>query len=230
MSENLSDHYDKMWEGSIKKFENAECEVDLLIDDQKDNRRGITLMARPDLKLVDQIILLQNELKQLAPDQYYQPPLDLHLTILSIISCYSGFQLSQIDPEQYQRIIQECLSEPFSIQFKGITASPSGILIQGFLQGDGLQKLRNRLRHVFKSSKLQHSIDSRYRISTAHITVVRFRKNLSQPTELVRFLDKFRKHPFGSMTINQLHLVFNDWYQRKEIVTELATFDFDKKR
>ena len=224
MSENLSDHYDKMWESSRELFNNGICEVDPLIDDQKDNRRGVTLLARPGRELLDQIILLQNELRQIEPDQYYQPIKDLHLTILSIISCFAGFQLNHIEPKHYQQIVQECLKEPFIIKYKGVTASSSGILIQGFPENDGLLLLRDQLRKKFKNSDVQHSIDSRYKISTAHITVMRFRKDLTQPKELVRALDKFRNHSFGSMTINQLYLVFNDWYQRREIVKDLATF------
>jgi len=77
----------------------------------------------------------------------------LHLTILSIISCYVGFELAQIRTENYRILIDECISEQIDIRFEEVTASPSGILVQGIPKGDGLKSLRNELRNKFKSSQ-----------------------------------------------------------------------------
>lgn len=225
MNKKLTDHYDKMWKSARLQFESGKCEMDSLIDDNEDQRRGITLLARLEDLLSAEISNFQRELKEVESTQYFQPITDLHLTILSIISCYAGFRLDQIVPEEYQRIIEACLPVPFTIRFEGITASPSGILIQGFPQNNTLDQLRDGLRIAFKNSNLQHSIDSRYKINTAHLTMMRFKKPLTNPEVFVKLLDKYRAHLFGTMEINHLNLVFNDWYQRTEKVQELATFE-----
>ncbi|SMD35901.1 2'-5' RNA ligase [Reichenbachiella faecimaris] len=225
MNERLLTHYNNLWESARSQFVNGKCKVDPLIDDHHDQRRGITLLARPDQTIIDKISDLQNNLKHIEPEQYFQPISDLHLTVLSIISCYAGFDLSQIKTESYKKIVSECLTKSITIRCQGITASPSGVLIQGFPEGNELETLREGLRDSFKSADLPHSIDSRYRISTAHLTIMRFRKPMVNPKKFVGLLEKFQHHFFGKMKIGELHLVFNDWYQRTEIVKDLATFE-----
>ncbi|MEP2026041.1 MAG: mutarotase [Reichenbachiella sp.] len=225
MNRELEGRYNQMWENARSQFNQGNCNVDQLIDDEEDHRRGMTLLARPNQKVKEVISNFQNELRRIEPNQYYQPQDDLHLTVLSIISCDTGFELSQINLRDYERMVRECISEPITINFEGITASSSGILVQGFPEGEGLKELRNGLRNKFKSSQLQHSIDCRYKINTAHITIMRFRKPLVDSIKFVKLLDKFRSYSFGTLQISHLHLVFNDWYQRTEIVKKLATFE-----
>jgi hypothetical protein len=161
-------------------------------------------------------------LKQLVPNQYYQPESELHLTILSIISCITGFTLDEIDPKQYVEIFNQSVFgiEPIEILFKGVTASPSCILIQGFPVGEGPNQVRENLRKNFKQSGLRSSIDSRYKISTAHITAVRFSSPITDTGLLISLCEKYREHMFGSALLTDFDLVFNDWYQRK-CVSEL---------
>ncbi|UXX80098.1 AKAP7 2'5' RNA ligase-like domain-containing protein [Reichenbachiella carrageenanivorans] len=224
MSKYLMSHYAQMWEEAIRKFGEGSSEPDALIDDPADERRGITLLARPSTQLSAQIVDFQNKLKQEEPCQYYYPTSDLHLTVLSIISCYTGFRLTDIEVADYVEVIETCLEKPIQICFRGITASPSGILIQGFPEGEGLEKLRNALREAFRARSLQHSIDSRYKINTAHITVARLRRPLTNPEKMVALLECFRDFSFGGMTISILDLVFNDWYQQARKVKNLHTF------
>lgn len=224
MSEPLASHYAQMWRDAMQRFEAGTCEPDPLIDDPTDDRRGITLLARPSDQLKAQIADFQNELRRVEPDQYFYPASDFHLTILSIISCYTGFRLADVAIADYIEVIETCLASPIQIRIQGITASPSGILVQGFPVGDELDRLRDALRHAFRAGALQHSIDSRYKISTAHLTVARFRKPLANPKKMIDKLEQFRDFPFGKMTISVLHLVFNDWYQQAGKVKSLHAF------
>ncbi len=222
----LLQHYTQMWEQARTHFLEGSIPTDPLIDAPDDDRYGITLLLRLEEETSQKINLFLQEIKGLEPSQYYYPPSDQHLTVLSIISCYAGFQLSQIDVDAYDVLIKEVLPgiPPIKIHFKGITASPSTILIQGFPENDALQQLRNKLRFVFKNSKLQHSIDSRYALFTAHSTVIRFRKPLNNPETLVYALEKYRDADFGSVTAQQIELVANDWYQREDRVKLLRTY------
>ncbi len=213
---NLQVHYDEMRAAAVRKLECGEAALDYLIDDLRDDRRGITLLARPPARITDAIEAITAEFWQSEPDQYYQPVADMHLTIMSIITCYSGFSLDLVDPSDYANAVGAIGQgiQPFRIDYSGLTASPGGIIVQGFPQGNGLHMLREEIRHYFRSSSLQQSIDQRYSIQTAHATVIRFRKPLLDPARLLDTLKKYRQHFIGSFEVEEVELVYNDWYQR----------------
>ncbi len=226
----LEKHYNKLWNESLERFKNNQFELDPLIDLKDDTRYGMTLLARPSNEVKEQISQTLEEIKRAAPRQYYYPESDLHVTVLSIISCYPEFSLNQIEPDDYQAIVQSAVgsTDPFEIEFRGITASPSCILIQGFPKGDQLTVLRNQLRKRFKESGLQHSIDKRYQLQTSHMTVVRFRESFKHPGTFIKTITRLRDRNFGSCIIDQVELVGNDWYQRKEKVESIAAFSLIK--
>lgn len=222
----LEQHYHQLWTRSVQQFESGHYEYDPMIDAPVDSRRGITLLARPTLNVRMAIETMLSDLKASEPEQYYYPITDIHLTVLSIISCYEDFSLSLIDATQYVALVQEVINaqKPFKIQFRGITASPSCLLIQGFPLDNALKKIRNGLRQRFQNSGLQHSIDKRYAIQTAHSTVVRFRKPLTQPEAFLQKVETYQEVDFGMFDVNELELVFNDWYQKTGITGMLAKY------
>ena len=214
-----------MWIDSIDKFKNNNCEIDPLINNQLDMRRGITVLTYMDNSVGEKISTFLDELKTIEPDQYYYPRSELHLTILSVISCTTKFKLSSINVEAYSSIFQETIRtiDTFKINFKGITVSPSCILIQGFPDSKQLNHLRDSLRERFKASKLESSIDSRYKLSTAHTTAVRCLAPFKNSNELMTVLSKYRNYDFGTLEVNSLDLVFNNWYQNSSITKVLSS-------
>lgn len=223
---NVKKHYSQMWEASLHKFKNQEFEYDPLIGSENDTRYGLTLLARPPGNVKEQIIAMLDALKATAPNQYYYPASDLHLTVLSIISCRPGFSLDEIDPKKYCELIRAAIAAipPINIHFRGITASSSAVLVQGFPEGNHLEDLRNSLRLIFKQSAIQHTIDKRYQLQTAHMTVVRFKETFSSLDTFLAAAAEFRDSYFGFSEINQLELVGNNWYQQKEKVSNIQTF------
>lgn len=224
MNDLLVEQYQQMWHDAIRQFEAGHCDTDDFLNISNDKRRGLTLLARPGNEINKKIRSFQDAVKEIEPGQYYYPATDIHLTVLSIVSCYEGFKPAEPDIPNYSNIIQCCLNHPIQIRLEGITASPSGILIQGFPDSEELNLLRKRLRAKFNGSSLEHSIDSRYRLNTAHLTVVRFKQPITRPKELIMRLKHFRNFNFGTFTIDKLHLVYNDWYQSIQKVEELNTF------
>ncbi|MGL1957985.1 MAG: hypothetical protein OCD00_11790 [Colwellia sp.] len=77
----LKNFYSQMWIDSIDKFKSNRCEVDSLINDPKDMRRGITILSYFNNSVGVEISNFLEELKIIEPDQYYYPKNELHLTI-----------------------------------------------------------------------------------------------------------------------------------------------------
>jgi 2'-5' RNA ligase len=223
----LSEYYNSLYKDSLEKIKSDEYQIDSLIDSPFDKRYGITLLARINRNVKDEIQKFLNELKIIEPEQYYYPDSDLHITVMSIISCYNGFQLSNIPIEKYVRIIQKSISglSRFNIKFKGLTASPSCLMVQGFVEDDTLYKIRNNLRLNFVASGLEQSIDKRYTIQTAHSTIFRLRKQFRNKEAFIKKVEAYRDYDFGAFTVNILELVYNDWHQRKEHVKTLCEFE-----
>lgn len=223
---NLAEHYNNLYSQSTTKIASGNYETDPLIDDPTDNRFGMTLVIRPDDKTKHSIQRFLAEVNAIEPEQYYYKNTDLHITVMSVISCYEGFDLNSINIQDYVEIIESILQKyrAFNIHFKGLTASPSCILIQGFLT-ETLNAIRDDLRLAFKNSELQQSIDKRYAIQTAHATIIRFRKKLVDEKALIELVSRYRNHDFGIFKVNRIELVYNDWYQREKFVKTLHKFD-----
>lgn len=224
----LAEHYNKLYNDSVAKIANGNYEIDRLIDSDADNRFGVTLVIRPDAATNHNIQQFLAKAKAIEPDQYYYQNADIHITLMSIISCYDGFDIEDINAQDYIKLIQQVLAKhkSFKIQFKGLTASPSCILIQGFLTNT-LNEIRDELRKTFKNSDLQQSIDKRYNIQTAHATVIRFKSELTDQTALINLIEKYREFDFGTFSVKQIELVYNDWYQREKFVKKLHTFSLE---
>ncbi|WP_337966683.1 mutarotase [uncultured Flavobacterium sp.] len=224
---NLQEHYNELYKKSSEAILAGNYKLDSQINDKSDLRFGITLLIRPSETIKANILFFLNELKAIDPLQYYYPDSDIHITVMSIISCYEGFSLNKITIADYVEIIKKSLIDvnEIKIKFQGITASPSALMIQGFPTDESLNNLRDKLRKNFKQSTLQQSIDSRYAISTAHSTVLRFQEKLQNPKQLIDVAEKFRDFDFGEFKVENIELVYNDWYQREENTIHLEDFN-----
>jgi 2'-5' RNA ligase len=223
---NLAEHYNQLYKKSAEAILAGNYKLDTQINTASDSRFGITLLIRPSEEIKANIQLFLSELKEVDPLQYYYPNSDIHITVMSIISCYEDFGLNKIKVHDYIEIIEKSLIEvnQINIEFRGVTASNSAIMIQGFPTDESLTILRNKLRENFKKSPLEQSIDSRYAISTAHSTVLRFQEKLQNPEKLMKVVEKFRDFDFGQFRVKNIELVYNDWYQREEKNIHLADF------
>ncbi|WP_163400341.1 2'-5' RNA ligase family protein [Flavobacterium fluviatile] len=221
---NLSEHYNSLFKTSSELILSEKYSIDSKINDDSDKRFGITLLIRPNEEISNNIQEFLKELKKAEPEQYYYPNSDIHITVLSIISCAEGFNLNQFSASEYVEIIEKSLVDvnEIEIEYRGVTLSPSAIMIQGFPSDNSLNMLRDKLRENFKNSSLQQSMDSRYTVTAAHSTVMRFQKKLQSPKKLIEVVEKFRNHNFGKFTVDKIELVYNDWYQRERNTINLC--------
>ncbi|GAB3651464.1 hypothetical protein GCM10028791_20290 [Echinicola sediminis] len=222
----LKAHYEALFQSSLDKVTNDAYEIDAQIHNPNDSRRGLTLLARPDQETQNRMLSFLDRLKIVEPAQYYYPINDLHITVMSLISCYPGFDLEQINTSSYVDTVNKSLKgiTAFQISFNGVTLSPAGVLFKGFPEDQSLHQLRNQLREEFKKTDLQQSLDKRYKLETAHTTAMRFAAPLQQKEQFIHIINKHLNTPFGKITIQHLELVYNDWYQRTDIVKSLHQF------
>jgi len=224
---NLTEHYNQLYKKSSKAILTEQYKLDPQINNPSDSRFGLTLLIRPSETIKANIQLFLEEIKAIESNQYYYPDSDIHITVMGIISCYEGFTLDQINIPEYIDLIEQSLVEldQIEIEFRGLTASPSAIMIQGFPTDESLNIFRNKLRESFKNSTLEQSIDSRYTIAAAHSTVMRFQEKLENTKQLIQVTEKFRDYNFGKFQVKKLELVYNDWYQRERNTIHLADFN-----
>jgi 2'-5' RNA ligase len=222
----LTQHYNQLYKKSSEAILAGNYKLDSQLNNESDSRFGITFLVRPSEIIKANIQLFLDELKAVEPHQYYYPDADIHITVMSIISCYDGFTLDKINVHEYIDLIQQSLVhlDTIKIGFRGVTASSSAIMIQGFPTDESLNNFRDKLRENFKKSTLEQSIDSRYTISTAHSTVMRFQEKLENPEQLIQTVEKFRDYNFGEFDVENIELVYNDWYQREKNTIRLANF------
>ncbi|GAA5219765.1 2'-5' RNA ligase family protein [Membranihabitans marinus] len=224
---NLHDHYRNLYLQSLPLISSGQYEKDLLIDSKLDRRFGLSLIVRPSRTVVQKIQSLISDLKKIEPHQYYYPNSDIHITVMSIISCYPGFDLNNITITDYVDLISNCLpkNQKMSIRCKGLTASPSCIMVQGFNDDKGLNNFRDKLRREFKNSSLQQTLDIRYAIQTAHSTIVRFRSDFNDIYSFIQLIETNLDINFGEFTVEEVELVYNDWYQREKLVKKIHLFN-----
>jgi 2'-5' RNA ligase len=87
-----------------------------------------------------------------------------------------------------------------------------------------LNVLRDRLREQLSQAGLGTSLDCRYRIVTAHVTILRFCAQPANLPALVAFLTSLRDHDLGTFRVDQVELVTNDWYMSHDRVEVLARY------
>lgn len=210
----LQAHYDAMWTRAHGAIAAGDIERDERVLAGPDTRRGLTLIARPGRALKERFDALLERLAQAEPGQYRHPPADMHLTVLSLFTVTEdpAAQLAQLDA--YRAAVHAAVQgiAPFEIAFEGITLSRGAVMACGYPRSAALETLRERLRGQLKARGLDASLDQRYRLVTAHSSLFRFASSLRQPARFAALLEELRMHPLGSMRVDELELVINDWY------------------
>jgi hypothetical protein len=69
-----------------------------LADRDGDDRRGLSLIARLAPDVAQRLAAVQADLRGVLPGQYYYDRADFHITVLTLISCWSGFDLEPPPP------------------------------------------------------------------------------------------------------------------------------------
>ncbi len=137
-----------------------------------DHRYGINVVSYPPPALVAHIVNVQNQLKSKEPDQYYYPSLDLHLTVLELVS--------GLEPSAFENLLNpvlDAMSYPFSqhsfprLQSASVRYDERACALI-FSEVAGLSELRDSLAEKFVSKGI--AFQPRYKSASAHLTFMRY--------------------------------------------------------
>jgi 2'-5' RNA ligase len=216
--------YEQLWNEAMPAFKRGEPLMDHHLPDKtKDRRRGVSLAFWLPPSLQARIKLFLDQLAADFPGQYFYQPEELHVTVLTLISG-SEFRRQEIaDVPAFRAILREILSRhhSFKLAFRGVTASPNAVLIQGFPLDEGLAKIREAIRRGFAQKGFANRLDRRYPNSAAHVTAMRFCKPEADWKRLAARLKENRQTHFGGIEVNALQLIWGDWYASANTVRML---------
>jgi 2'-5' RNA ligase len=219
--------YENLWRAAGPAFGRDHFQVDPHLQNKPgDLRRGLTLAFRPGRSVQDSMGAFLRELSAAAPGQYCYRPEELHVTVLAIIPGTESWQDKMLHLAVYKAVIAEVLSRyrRFPITFKGVTASPGAVMIKGFPQDETLARIRDDLRAALQQNGFGEQLDVMYKIGTAHMTVMRFRRAGTDGKRLLALLEANRTADFGVTNVAGLELIFGDWYASAEISRTLQEY------
>lgn len=223
----LRERYASLWNGAINEVREGRVTIDpLLASREPDQRRCITVLARPSALIQQSVQGFLNELSAIDPKQYYYDPAELHVTVLSLFTATLEHARYLSRYAEYLAAVNASLANAptFGIEFTGVTLTREAVMIQGFPATTALNDLRESLRNELRAKHLTTGLDSRYVLQTAHMTVVRFRARLRGSTHFTRVLEHYRDHVFGRSEVQELNLVRNDWYMSRVSVEVLERY------
>ena len=225
--------YRELWSGALAAFGRGAVEIDPhLAHRRADGRLGLSVIARPDADTLERLADIQHALARIEPDQHHYRPDEIHITVLSLFTATENCAPYFARAHLYQEAVRAALDDAgaFSIRLCGITASPSSVMVQGYPEDDELERLRGRLRAELTARGLGSGLDERYRVISAHCTVMRMATKPRDLERLVGFLSSHRKEEYGRWTVRSVQFVKNDWYMSHDRVELLAEYPLGAPR
>ncbi len=222
----VRENYDRLWTLTKDQLARGEVTFDP-IPDATTRRWGISVICHFESALASNLERITQQLAQFSgPEQFFYTPATVHTTVSAL-----EFYRAPITPDDervqryctiLQRIARQCA--PFEIRYQGLTATPIGVLAQGWPLDDGLQSLRHSLREQLRAHALLTGPEQEEPRQIAHASLIVFSAPLQQPTELATFIEQNRTTYLGTTTINRLELVRYERRARETLPIPLCSF------
>ena len=219
--------YEQLWRNTGPLLKSGDMRIDPYLRNRvADNRRGVTLVARPDPGVLENVEALLRRIAGLYPRQHFYKPAELHMTVMAIIPGTEFWESEKEHLPACCSIVDEVLKDArtFTVDFRGVTVSPDAVMIQGFPADNNLLELRNRLRKAFKKAGLVQNLDRRYKTVTAHLTGMRFSQPEADWERLFDLLREHREKNFGRTHFQSLELIWSNWYASADLVCTLRDY------
>lgn len=202
--------YDNLWARCRSKLAQGLIEPDPASEETL-KRWGVSVILRPEADVADTLSEVASELavytgrRQVVYDRS-----NLHTTMRSV-----EFNLGRVDDERicaYGEVLRELAKsyDPLRINYRGLTATATGVLAQGWPADESLQELRRDFRRRLAHRGLAGGPEETKLRLTAHASLTVFAGPLLNPLSLVRYVKDNRDTEYGTATYRCLDLVRYD--------------------
>ncbi len=215
-------HYETIRARNLDRLRSGAVEVDATLAAGKpDCRRGVSLII-PAGGIASAYAALADVFAAVERDQYYYPAADLHVTVFDFIQGTAAYRPDADKERAFRDIAAEAArsAAPFDLTLRGVVGSAGALLIAGY-DGDALVRLRERIRILMAERGLPN--DERYESRSAHVTFLRFARQLAEPARFVETMDRHRETPLGTVRVERMELVEHDWYNAAATKRLIAT-------
>jgi 2'-5' RNA ligase len=175
-------------------------------------RWGIAAVLRPSPEVASSLSAVACEISRLAGErQLVYEETNLHTTLCSIESRRLSGSPDEDRVRRYAEALREAAEKarPVHVSYRGLTASLSGVLAQGWPTDGSLQELRHAVYAGLEAQGLAIPEWSSPR-RTAHATLVVFANPLHAPSALARLVEENRNTNFGACVFDAVELVRYD--------------------
>lgn len=145
----------------------------LVAGTRRDRRHGANVIARPPAAVIEHVVHLQDSLRAYEPNQYYYPPDDLHVTLLTVRSGRTAAEADTV-----AATLRELLpglaatSGPLELDTALLAFDAQGCALNFLPSSSRLQSFRQRLRAGLAERGI--AVDLRYPPRSAHVTFLRY--------------------------------------------------------
>lgn len=221
----LDHHYDSILISNREKISAGGTVDPFLANACSDNRMSLVVLIRLPSEIQEKILACMNDLKAIEPDLYFYPAESFHITVMDVLKGEEGRKIPP-NIDDYIRCIKDCSRtiSPFSIEFRGLTASDNAVLVRGYYD-DHLMIFRQNLRKMLQQRGLL--LQERYETISSHITIARLYDRFRNAEMLLDYVEK--PVSFGTMKVTELEVSFHNWYDtRRETLSILSVSHGDR--
>jgi hypothetical protein len=158
----------------------------------------------------------------IGDEHVFYGPENLHVTVRSIEGYREAVPRGDYRVSLYERVLCRALEklEPVTVEFAGVTASTSSVLLQGWPDAS-LQDFRNQLYDMLSEiGAISGPELSRSSIrKTCHATLALIGSPLEVPERFVEFIEAHRATYYSRITFRELELV---QYRRTSVSSNLG--------
>ncbi len=138
-----------------------------------DQRCGINFVCRPTTDIRNVIAGIQKHLKDVEPEQYYYPEVDIHLTLLEMSHSRTPQEVIEIANDLTPKLFSLFQGvEGFTLYSPELSLDRLGCAITFLPSNDQLQLTRDLLATRLRNCGM--SLEPRYKATSAHISIMRY--------------------------------------------------------
>ena len=207
--DHAQENYDQLWTRTKERLARGEVTFDP-IPDATTRRWGVSVICHFESALASSLESVTRQMARLSgPEQLLYTPATVHTTVSALEFYRAPIAPDDDRVQRYCAILQHIARQfaPFEIRYQGLTATPIGVLAQGWPLDDSLQRLRHALREQLRAHSLLSGPEQEQPRQIAHASLIVFTSPLQQPAELAAFIEQNRATHFGTTTITTLDLV-----------------------